>query len=501
LGNVDPASGSWEASGIGKGVDFLGNVLRLPGRAITGIHQFGHSMAYSMAKHMGAWGDAMDAARAEGLSGTEGYQRAQEVYQDLLENTPAELRLNAAKEADQMTFVNKLENTPAEAAQKFFQYPVLKQLLPFFRVGYNVKMAGLNLTPGLNVVTQLPDLLYGSAGERSAALARIGMGAMFGIAIGHEFHQGNLQLDKYGSPKIRIGDRLISVPPPLDVPIGTVGNYMQNVAATPPGPGFTGPTLIQKASAAARALGTSLANDSIVQGLVNLKKLWVDVAEGKEKALEQYGGEQLSGLVPFSAALKGVALGTDPYKRNPQTVGEEIQTGIPGMSQRVDPAVDIFNKPVPNPTLGIPERMIYPVNVSKIPPDPIANEIARLDIQAPYPPSYLTREQAARWSERRAEGLHDELSAYINNPAYKQLSDQFNKARIQSMVAAHTHVANVMMLTEPGLSQLILDHKMALKGLQVQTDQQAPLAHIFGVQGPASTVVPPIVQPDEGAAQ
>jgi hypothetical protein len=500
LGNVDPATGSWEASGIGKGVDYLGNVLRLPGRAITGVHQFGHSMAYSMAKHMAAWGEAMDTVRAEGLNGPEGYQRAQEVYQDLLQNTPAELRLNAAKEADTMTFVNKLEG-PAADVQAVFKYPVLKQLMPFFKVAYNVKMAGLNLTPGVNLLTQAPDLLWGSAGERSAASARIAMGAMFSIAIAHEFHQGNLELDKYGSPKIRLGDRLISVPPPLDVPIGTVGNYLQNVAATPPGPGFTGPTLIQKASAYARALGSSLANDSIVQSLVNLKKLWVDVAEDKPKALEQYGGEQLSGLVPFSALQKGVALGTDPYKRNPQTVLDEIMTGIPGQSERVEPQVDIFNKPVPNPTLGLPERLIYPVNVTKIPPDPIANEIARLDIKPPYPPSYLNRDQAARWSERRAEGLHDELSAYINNPAYKQLSDQFNKARIQSMIAAHTHVANVMMLTEPGLSQLILDHKLALKGLQVQQDQQAPLAHIFGVQGPASTVVPPIVQPDESAAQ
>jgi hypothetical protein len=497
LGDVNPETGSWEASGLGRGVDFLGNVLRLPGRAITGIHQFSHSMAYSMAKHMAAWGDAMEAARSEGLEGAEGYQRAQQVYQDLLENTPAELRLNAAKEADKMTFVNKLEGLPADV-QQVFKYPVLKQLFPFFRVGYNVKMAGMNLTPGLNVVTQLPDILYGTAGARSAAIARIGMGAMFGIAIGHEYHQGNLVLDKYGSPKIRVGDRLVSVPEPLALPIGVVGNYLQNVSATPPNPGFTAPTLIQKASAAARALGTAIANDSIVQGLVNLKKLWVDVAENKAKALEQFGGEELSGLVPFSAFQKGVALGTDPYKRNPQTVGEEILTGIPGESQRVDPAVDIFNQPVPNPTLGLPERLIYPVNVSQIPPDPIANEVARLDIKPPYPPSYLTREQAARWSERRAQGLHDELAAYINSPAYKQLSDQFNKSRIESMIASHTHVANVMMLTEPGLSQLIIDHDLALKGLQADANNpMRPLAHEFGIMGPSTAVVPPIVQPNE----
>jgi hypothetical protein len=505
LGNVDPATGSWEASGIGKGVDFLGNVLRLSGRAITGVHQFGHSMAYSMAKHMAAWGEAMDTARAEGLSGSEGYARAQEAYQDLLQNTPAELRLNASKEADTMTFVNKLEG-PAADVQAVFKYPVLKQLMPFFRVAYNVKMAGLNLTPGVNLLTQAPDLLWGSAGERSAASARIAMGAMFSIAIAHEFHQGNLELDKYGSPKIRIGDRLISVPPPLDVPIGTVGNYLQNVAATPPGPGFTGPTLIQKASAYARALGSSLANDSIVQSLVNLKKLWVDVADGKEKALEQYGGEQLSGLVPFSALQKGVALSTDPYKRNPQTVLDEIMTGIPGQSERVEPQVDIFNKPVPNPTLGFPERLIYPVNVTKLQNDPIANEIARLDIKAPYPPSYLTREQAAQWSADRAQGLHDQLSAFINSPTYRQIPDQFerdqfNKARIESMIAAHTNIANKLLLADPKLSQLIIDHGLAVKGLQQQTSQQAALAHIFGVQGPAGTVVPPIVQPDESAAQ
>jgi hypothetical protein len=177
-------------------------------------------------------------------------------------------------------------------------------------------------------------------------------------------------------------------------------------------------------------------------------------------------------------------------------VSEEIQTGIPGMSQRVDPAVDIFNKPVPNPTLGYPERLIYPVNVTKIPPDPIANEIARLDIKPPYPPSYLNREQAAQWSADRAQGLHEQLSAYIDSPVYKQMPDQFNKARIESMIAAHTNIANKLLLADPKLSQLIIDHNLAVKGLQQQTSQQAPLAHIFGVQGPAGTVVPPIVQPE-----
>jgi len=402
------------------------------------------------------------------------------------------MRLNASKEADSMTFVNQLEQgTFAKSVSDVFQYPVLKQLMPFFRIAYNVKKWGLDITPGVGLFTQASDITYGTAQQRSAALAKQAFGAMMSVAIAHEFHQGNLVLDKYGSPKIKFGDSLVALPPPLDTPFGIIGNYLQNRDA------MSDPDALDKAGAAARAIGNSMANDSIVQGLVNIKKLWTDIADGEPKALKQFVGSEASGLVPWSALLRGVAMGTDTLARNPQTVGQELETGIPGMQQDVQPRVDIFNKPVPNPTMGLPARLLYPVNVTKVSHDNVVNELARLNVNAQHPPHFFYNFPGTteKWNADRADGLREELESYINDKDYATDSDQLKKVTIENTLARFAHIANVGMFDNAQIADMIENHKEALKGLSpdiIQTlgGPPPPVANEFGVAGPSNAIVP-----------
>jgi len=510
LGAYNPDTADWESSGIGKGVDYLGNVLRLGGNVLTGVHQFVHSAGTSMAGHMLAWRDAVDQAAAEGLDGIKGYNRAAQIYHGTINDMPAEMRLNASKEADSMTFVNQLEQgTFAKSVSDVFQYPVLKQLMPFFRIAYNVKKMGLDYTPGLGALTQASDIAYGTAQQRSAALAKQAFGAMMSVAIAHEFHQGNLVLDKYGSPKARFGDSLVALPPPLDTPFGIIGNYLQNRDA------MSDPDALDKAGAAARAIGNSMANDSIVQGLVNIKKLWTDIADGEPKALKQFVGSEASGLVPWSALLRGVAMGTDTLARNPQTVAQELETGIPGihkldplteaglpfsptagLAQNVQPKVDIFNKPVPNPTMGLPARLLYPVNVTKVSHDNVVNEIARLNVNAQKPPQFLDKFPGAteKWNADRADGLREDLESYINDKDYPTDPDQLKKVTIENILARASHIANVGMLDDPKIADMVENHKEALRGLSPDAIQalsgSPPVANEFGVAGPSNAIVP-----------
>ncbi len=510
LGAYNPDTADWESSGIGKGVDYLGNVLRLGGNVLTGVHQFVHSAGTSMAGHMLAWRDAVDQAAAEGLDGIKGYNRATELYHGTINDMPAEMRLNASKEADSMTFVNQLEQgTFAKSVSDVFQYPVLKQLMPFFRIAYNVKKMGLDYTPGLGALTQASDIAYGTAQQRSAALAKQAFGAMMSVAIAHEFHQGNLVLDKYGSPKARFGDSLVALPPPLDTPFGIIGNYLQNRDA------MSDPDALDKAGAAARAIGNSMANDSIVQGLVNIKKLWTDIADGEPKALKQFVGSEASGLVPWSALLRGVAMGTDTLARNPQTVAQELETGIPGihkldplteaglpfsptagLAQNVQPKVDIFNKPAPNPTMGLPARLLYPVNVTKVSHDNVVNELARLNVNAQHPPQFLDKFPGAteKWNADRADGLREDLESYINDKDYPTDPDQLKKVTIENILARASHIANVGMLDDPKIADMVENHKEALRGLSPDAIQalsgSPPVANEFGVAGPSNAIVP-----------
>jgi hypothetical protein len=476
-----------EGTGMGTAIDYLGNVLRLPGRGLTAVHQFGHSMMTSMETHALAWRTAVNQAATEGANGVEGYTRAQSIYKATLADVPADMRANAAQQADIGTFANKLEGMPA-AAQALIQYAPLKQLMPFFKVAYNVKKMGADITPGVGLLTNASDLMSGDPAAKSAAAAKIAFGSLMGVMISHEFHNGNIVLDKYGSPQFKFGDKLVSVPEPLAFPIAMTGNYLQNRDA------MSDPDAIDRASQVSRALGTAMANDSIVQGLVNIKKLMTDLNENKPKALQQFAGQEAAGLIPWSAALRGLASATDPLARDPQTMGQEIQTGIPGQSEQVQPRMDVFNQPVPNPAMGIPERLLYPVNISTPSKDPVVNEMARLNVHASYPPQFLDNypKDKAQWMKDRADGLHDDLSEYVNSADFKKDSDQMRKVQMEHIIARATHVANVGMLADPKLADAIEAHKEALKGYTPDMGAPPTVSNEFGAAGPSENSVPAI---------
>src|ERR1019366_1486094 len=147
-----------EDTGIGKGIDYLGSVLGFAPRAIGGVHQFTHDMGRQFAGGMIAFREAVNSANAEGLTGIASYQKAFSTYADTVNDMPAKMRLNASKEADQMTFVNQLEKGSLPGlAQQAAELPILRTLLPFFKIAYNVKKWGADMTPGVGAILQLPN--------------------------------------------------------------------------------------------------------------------------------------------------------------------------------------------------------------------------------------------------------------------------------------------------------------------------------------------------------
>lgn len=479
-------------TGLGTAIDYLGSVLRLPTRGITAVHQFGHSMAASMSGHMLAWRDAVDQAANEGVSGMEGYRRATDIYHGTLQDMPDKMRLLASQEGDVTTFANKLEG-PAADLHQFLSWPVLKQLMPFFRVAYNVTKMGADVTPGIGQLTNMPELITGSPAERASAVGKMAFGAIMGALVSHEFHQGNIELDKYGKPFAKVGDYRIAFPPPLDFPVAAIGNYLANRDQ------MDEPTAFNKVGAYARALGTATADNTIVQGLVNLKKLWVDAESGDPAAFEKFAGEEASGLIPFSALLKGIATGTDTVQRAPKTFGQEIQSGIPGMVDGVPKAYDIFAKETPSKTLALPDALVFPVNVADAEKDPVKNMIADTkanftrvpnvifgrkqkpgesvnhpDIGVPLDGGAQDGPDHLAWTKARADGLYAELDEYRRGD-YKNDSPDLRKQQIQNIGVRHAHDATLAMLENPRLAKLY-DQRM---------DRKA------GVNTPADTALTP----------
>jgi hypothetical protein len=259
------------------------------------------------------------------------------------------------------------------------------------------------------------------------------------------------------------------------------------------------PTAYQHAIAAAQAVGRATANDSLVQGLVNLKQLWNSASAGDPKAFEKFGGETLSGLVPFSSLLKAGARAQDPTMRNPQTVGQSIETGIPGMQSNVPARYDIYGKPVLGMP-GVPNNLLYPVNVTTATkPDKVDQAI--IDTQADFMrvPSYISGRaqrglddpnnpdvgvpldpaEQETWARLRGDGLKDQLNNVVSSPAFDSSSPLMKKQRLEYVGAKYSEMATMRLLQA--------DKSLMAKYIARQTAKQMalmPPAAPTGAPGP-----------------
>jgi hypothetical protein len=65
-----------------------------------------------------------------------------------------------------------------------------------------------------------------------------------------------------------------------------------------------------------------------------------------ERNAARFFGRPAAGLIPGSRALRTVQRVTDPAIRQPRTFTEHLTSGLPGLSERIEPRVDRFGKAV-----------------------------------------------------------------------------------------------------------------------------------------------------------
>lgn len=499
-----------EGTTLGTALDYLGSTLRLPQRGLTAAHQFGWSIYKSMEMHGLAWRQAVDQAAGEGLSGIKGYNRAGELYRTAIKQgfTP-EIRAAASDAADVGTFANAIEGKAPQALQTLAHTPGLDMVIPFFRVAYNIKKMGLDYTPGVGAITGLataPDSAarYMVAGRQALASVMAGLAA-------YETIKGNLTGDGpvpgaardallasgWQPNSWKVGDRYIKIPEPLAFPLSTVANMVEL------GRNLDAPTYAQKVALTVQAMSRALANDSLVQGLVNLKQMANDAAEsGFGPATEKFLGKTAAGFVPFSGAVGAIRRAEDPTIRNPQTIGENIRATLPDLpggafsdytAGSVQPRYDIFHKPAVGMP-GVPQNLLFPVNVTKEKLDPVEQMI--IDVQPRFAsvPSVLsgrkarildnpndpdigvplTPKQQDQWSAWRADGLYEQLDNLRTSPAFKNSSQAMKKTLLEYVGAKYAEIASAKMLTDPAFARAYIALQQARANALTPPDEFSP---------------------------
>lgn len=187
--NADPESF------VGKGLDFYGKAVSLPGRALMSEDEFFKGTFYRV--HMNTlierraktvYRDALNNGADEATA----LAKAELEAQSLFKNPPADLDEAAMEFARRGTFTADLP--PAlQQLQRVFNWGPLKVVVPFFKTPANIGMEVLDrtpfaLTPGY---TRFWGEMAKGGIHRDMALAKVSMGSAILGYLAHEAAQGN----------------------------------------------------------------------------------------------------------------------------------------------------------------------------------------------------------------------------------------------------------------------------------------------------------------------
>lgn len=163
-----------EASGaLGKGIDYMGAAIRMPGRFLMAEDEFFKAVGYRMELHALAY-RRMAQAMDNGMSEND----AADMVANLLRNPPAELKASAEDAARYMTFTKDLESDAMRHVQGLARTPVGKVIMPFVRTPANILKTGLFERSPLAVANpQLWKDLKAGGARADMAMARVSLGS------------------------------------------------------------------------------------------------------------------------------------------------------------------------------------------------------------------------------------------------------------------------------------------------------------------------------------
>ena len=419
-------------------VEFSGVMapFNAPGRAMDATDTFFkavtrnktlYGMAHTMAKNEKLTGEAFQARVLALRNGT------------AIDAEP--LHRAADNAAARSTFQEALGPVGQDIQAALRAHPALTLVVPFFKTPTNILKQGLEFSPaGFLMKAAKQEGRLGIEAQARATAGSVGAGFLFylastgrlsgaGPAPGPE--RESLLATGWKPNSIRVGDAWRSYQPiqPLNVVASLVANGVEtwkdagaNKAEVPD---MIGQVL-------ARGANTFL-DQSFVSGLSDA----IEAVRDPERSAMRVGGRILSGFMPFSSLQRTVARTMDPVQRNPQTMREVVQAGIPGVSTGVPARLDRFGQTIQtsnpfDPLMSSPTRR-----------DPVSEEMRRIGYDIGRPTDRLTlkgqrlplsaEDQQALEAER-GQRSYAALAKLIENSSYQQMSPDRRRVIAEKVV-------------------------------------------------------------------
>ncbi len=421
----------------------LGAVIRTPSEAMSRMTNLLYASTY--------FGELQSlAARqaiSEGLSGDSFNAR-----QEYLAHHPTDEMSEAAHNlATTNTFQNELSGFAGKIGQAIATKPTaawlpeslksvspLKFLFPFFRTPINLLKATLtHSTPY--------ELLNGFAKGDTDAMARGVLGSSIAASLaalalsGHITGGGptdyrkaeTLRATGWQPYSLKIGSRYYSYHrfEPVGLAAGMIADAVHGMQH-----GDSETVSQSKADSAVKHIARNLDDFPYMGTMANLLQSVHDPAGGRARS---FINREAGSLIP--AGVANVAESFDRTIRRPQTALQAVESRIPGLTQAAPPIVDVAGREVQRPTSALGGANPFPVSTSK--GDAVLDELARLGISTPQPPTQLkwkgkptqlTDQEREQFAREEGQEFYKRVGRVIQSGSWqKRTDDQKRRAVIE----------------------------------------------------------------------
>jgi len=441
----------------------VGDIIRIPGRALIAADEFFKGLNYHTEIH----GLAFRKATLEGLTGDAKSQRIAE----LITKPPSEMDEAARAEMLYRVFQQPLSKEMRSiSAIRMSKHPVwapFRYIVPFLRTPTNIAKYGLERTPFgyLYIAQRQLSKTPMEAGELADQVARTTMGSMIGAVTFGMAMEGHIS---GGGPKnraerdalyrtgwqpysIKVGDQWVSYGR-LE-PLGSVLGIAADMAET--AKTATDTEWQDLAFKMTLSISKNVTSKTFLRGISQALDATSDPT--------RYGPAWIEGLTGtvVPRVVASAARASDDTFRETEGIGEYIRSQIPFLSEELMPKRNLWGEEIRRPGTAI-ERFASPIRRSNVAGTQADDEMVRLKVSAGKPSKsvtilghdrQLTPQQYDELLVRGGAEAQKRIQAWVHTKGYERLPDEMKAKQLKqrydsAMDLTRTRLKNEMMRAE-----------------------------------------------------
>jgi hypothetical protein len=483
----------------GRFADFVGELVRVPGRLLTTSDAFFKAVGYRMELHAQAYRQAF----SEGLRDEAAAKRAIEI----INNPPENIKMAAVNAGRYQTFTNSLSETRIKGIGEIGQMgeaarrkktvgPYARVIIPFVRTPTNIMSFMFERTPLAPLSRSIREEIAAGGARRDLALGKIVTGSTIMAVAADLTLSGQVTGAGPTDPQMRNIKRTTGWQP-YSVKVGDtyyaynrldpIGGYLGLAADVTEIMGqVDDATADQLATAAILSIVQNMSSKTYMSGVTEFLDALDSSStdpEANNWKINRYFQRLAGSMVPASVAnLERVM---SPEMSATYGYIDRIKSRIPGFSEGLPPRRNIFGEPVVLEG-GIGPDIMSPIYQSTDKKDPVADEIVRQQTDVAMPRRVvngveLTPQQYDRYillySGEGLEGakgvkLKDKLKETFASSQYRQATDGPEGGKslfIRSIFTAYRDAAKSQLIREEPSLQT-----------QIETEQRERIEKLTG---------------------